>query len=161
MNLLFIIEIICFVNNNYINNIMNYRYGRRPALLISSMLQLVACLAEAFCQNYWLFTTVRFIIGAASAGIMLSSFTLMMEVVGPLKREIMNCLCGMPIPLGQTLMPLFAYYLRSWDKFCLGVAVPLVLYLTYFFILPESPKWSISVGKLEEASKVMTQAAKW
>ena len=144
-----------------INDAIIYRYGRRPALLIACMLQLVTTLVEAFCPTYWLFTTVRFFIGAATAGTILCSFILMMEIIGPMKRELMNCLCAIPMPVGQMLMPLFAFYLRSWDRFCLGVSIPLVLYLAYFFILPESPKWLLSVGKLEEASKVMTQAAKW
>lgn len=137
------------------------RYGRRPALLISCMLILVTSVGEAFCKVYWLFTAVRFFVGLATAGTMLCSFILMMEIIGPMKRELMNCLCALPMPVGQMLMPLFAYFLRSWDNFCLGVGIPHVLYLAYFFILPESPKWLISVGRLEEASKVMTQAAKW
>ncbi|KAF9414747.1 hypothetical protein HW555_007443 [Spodoptera exigua] len=137
------------------------RYGRRPALLISCMLLLVTSIGEAFCKIYWLFTAVRFFIGLATAGTMLCSFILMMEIIGPMKRELMNCLCALPMPVGQMLMPLFAYFLRSWDNFCLGVGIPHILYLAYFFILPESPKWLISVGRLEEASKVMTQAAKW
>ncbi|KAH9642623.1 hypothetical protein HF086_011216 [Spodoptera exigua] len=139
----------------------DYLYGRRPALLISCMLLLVTSIGEAFCKIYWLFTAVRFFIGLATAGTMLCSFILMMEIIGPMKRELMNCLCALPMPVGQMLMPLFAYFLRSWDNFCLGVGIPHVLYLAYFFILPESPKWLISVGRLEEASKVMTQAAKW
>ncbi|PZC71520.1 hypothetical protein B5X24_HaOG213193 [Helicoverpa armigera] len=137
------------------------RFGRRPALLIACMLQLVTTVVEAFCYNYWLFTTVRFFIGVSTAGTILSSFILIMEVIGPLRREFMNCLCALPMPVGQMLMPLFAYYLRTWNQFCLGVGIPHVLYLIYFFMLPESPRWLISVGRIEEASKVMTQAARW
>ncbi|XP_026738656.1 solute carrier family 22 member 7-like [Trichoplusia ni] len=137
------------------------RFGRRIALLIACVLQLVTGLIEPFSISYWMFTIVRFFIGTSIAGTMLCSFILMMEITGPKRRELMSVLCALPFPVGQMLMPLFSYYLRSWNRFCLGVGIPNLIYLIYFFLLPESPKWLISQGRLEDASKVMTQAARW
>lgn len=90
----------------------------------------------------------------------MSSFIFLMEIVGPAKRELLGCVYSMPLAIGYALMALMAYYLRSWTNYSIGVALPSIIYLTYVFYMPESPKWLISVGRLEEASIVMTSAAK-
>ncbi|XP_075984956.1 organic cation/carnitine transporter 2-like [Anticarsia gemmatalis] len=137
------------------------RYGRRPALLTASLLQLATTMAEAFCPTYWSFTIVRFFLGISTAGTLLCAFIFIMELTGPRKRELVGCLGAIPLAIGEMTMPIIAYFLRSYDMFCLGVAVPNLLYLVYFFMMPESPKWLISMGRLEEASVVMKQAANW
>lgn len=137
------------------------RYGRRPAFLAATMLQLCTSVAEAFSPSYWMFTSIRFFLGLSTAGIMLCAFTFIIEITGPRKRELIACLSGLPIGVGEMIMPIFAYFLRTYDMFCLGIAIPNFIYLLYFFIMPESPKWLISMGKLEDASKVMKQAAEW
>ncbi|XP_030025908.1 organic cation transporter protein-like [Manduca sexta] len=137
------------------------RRGRRPTLLTACTLQLIAGFAAPYCPDYWSFTTTRFFTGAATAGTMLTAFTLMMEMTGQQKRELMSCLCALPLTIGEMIMPAFAYYLRSWDKFSMGIAVPNVVFLVFFFLVPESPKWLISVGRLDEAAAVMEKVAKW
>nr|XP_037868083.1 organic cation transporter protein-like [Bombyx mori] len=137
------------------------RYGRRPGVISSCLLQLITSSITPFCTNYWSFVVVRFGLGASTAGTMMSSFIFLMEIVGPAKRELLGCVYSMPLAIGYALMALMAYYLRSWTNYSIGVALPSIIYLTYVFYMPESPKWLISVGRLEEASIVMTSAAKF
>lgn len=125
------------------------------------MMQLITTIAEAFCQTYWTFTGVRFFLGTSTAGTLLCAFIFIIEITGPRHRELIACLSAIPLSIGEITMPIFAYFLRTYDMFCLGVAIPNLLYIVYFFIMPESPKWLITAGKLEEASIVMTQAAQW
>lgn len=86
---------------------------------------------------------------------------MMIEVTGPSRRELATSLYHLPLAIGEITLPVFGYYLRHWDTFSIAVAMPTLLYLLYFFILPESPKWLISVGRLNDASEVMTKIAKW
>lgn len=124
------------------------------------MIQLCSSFATAFCKDYWTFTTIRFFLGAATGGNIIGAYVLMTEITGPAHRDFVTSAFHIPLAVGEIIMPVFAYYLTSWDKFSLGIAVPTVLYLSYFFVVPESPKWLISVGRLEEASVVMIKAAK-
>ncbi|XP_037868070.1 organic cation transporter protein [Bombyx mori] len=137
------------------------RFGRRPALLTACTTQLIAGFTAPFCPNYITFTLVRFFNGAAVAGALLTSFILMIETTGISKRELMNCIVSVPLSVGEMIMPMFSYYLRSWTRYSLGLALPNLVFLVLFFIVPESPKWLISVGRLEEASLIMTKIAKW
>lgn len=85
----------------------------------------------------------------------------MMEIIGPQKREFVNTFAILPLTVGQMLMPLLAFYFRSWDQICSGIAVLNSSLLLFFFYVPESPKWLIISGQLDKASEVMKRAAKW
>lgn len=124
------------------------------------MVQLITSLAVPFSPNFWTFTAIRFFLGTATAGIMIAPYTLVLEITGPRKRELVCAMIQLPLTVGQMVMPVFAYYLRSWNKFSMGIAIPNILFLLYFFLVPESPKWLISTGQLDKASRIMTQAAK-
>lgn len=136
-----------------------YRHGRRPGIIISCLIQLCSSFATAFCKDYWTFTIIRFFLGSATGGNIIGAFVLMSEITGPAHRDFVTSFFHIPLAVAEIMMPVFGYYLRSWDKFSLGIAVPTVIYLSYFFVLPESPKWLISMGRLEEASVTMTKAA--
>ncbi|KAL4719751.1 hypothetical protein ACJJTC_013311 [Scirpophaga incertulas] len=137
------------------------RYGRRPALIIASILQLCLSLILPFSSNYWTFIALRFVLGTSSAGLMVIAFVIGIEITGPSKRDIVSSLYHIPQAVGEMIMPLFAYFLRSWKLFSIGVAIPNLVFVIYLILLPESAKWLISVGRLEEAAKVMRQAAKF
>ncbi|KOB51777.1 putative organic cation transporter, partial [Operophtera brumata] len=124
------------------------------------MLQLISSLAAPFSPNFWVFTIIRFFVGTATAGIMILPFTVILEFTGPRKRELVTSFINLPLTVGEMIMPLFAYYLRSWNTFSLGIAIPNLLFLVYFFLVPESPKWLISTGQLDKASEIMARVAK-
>lgn len=56
-------------------------------------------------------------------------------------------------------VPLFAYYFRTWDGYSLALAVPPLIYLVYFLVLSESPRWLLSQGRVAEAAGIVTRAA--
>lgn len=125
------------------------------------MLQLISSFATAFCSEFWAFAVMRFILGTATAGNMICSFVILIEMTGPSHRELATSLFHLPLAVGEISLPVFGYYLRNWNTFSLAVATPTLAYLLYFCILPESPKWLISVGRVKDASLVMTKVAKW
>lgn len=51
------------------------------------------------------------------------------------------------------------YYLRSWDKFQLAISLPSVIFLSYYYLLPESPRWLLAAGRPEDATKILEAAA--
>ncbi|KAM3958892.1 organic cation transporter protein-like [Aphomia sociella] len=136
------------------------RYGRRPGITIAGLLHLSCSAAVPFCPDYWTFTAIRLILGIATAGVLVISFVIVVEIVGPNKRDFVGWLYHIPLPIGEMLMPLFAYYLRSWNTYSIGIAIPNCIFLAYIFMIPESPKWLISVGRYDEASETMIRAAR-
>ncbi|CAH0752514.1 unnamed protein product [Diatraea saccharalis] len=136
------------------------RYGRRIPFLGAVFLQLISGVTTAYSVNWYMFTTLRFLLAVATGGTMVTSFVLTMELIGAKYRDTVGIIYQIPFNLGHLTLPLFGYYLRDWNMFQLAISLPSVLFLSYYFLLPESPRWLLTAGKTEEAAKIMKVAAK-
>lgn len=123
-------------------------------------LQLITGVTTAFSVDWYMFTILRFLLAVATGGTMVSSFVLIMEIIGAKYRETVGILYQIPFNLGHLTLPLFGYFLRDWNTFQLAISLPSVLFLSYYFLLPESPRWLITAGKAKEAAVIMETAAK-
>lgn len=52
------------------------------------------------------------------------------------------------------------YLIRNWVYLSLATSVPFLLYFLYWFVLPESPRWLLTKGRFEEASRILEQLAR-
>lgn len=62
--------------------------------------------------------------------------------------------------LGLILLSGVTYLLRDWRSLSLATSVPFISYYLYWFFLPESPRWLLMKGRLEEANEVLKSIAK-
>ncbi|XP_073955116.1 organic cation transporter protein-like isoform X1 [Choristoneura fumiferana] len=136
------------------------RFGRRMPFLAAVFLQLISGVATAYSVNWYMFTALRFMLAVATGGTMVTSFVLTMELIGAKYRETVGIIYQIPFNLGHLMLPMFGYYLRDWDKFQLAISLPSIIFLSYYFLLPESPRWLLTTGRTDEAVKIMTVAAK-
>ena len=60
---------------------------------------------------------------------------------------------------GQAVLVVLAYFIRGWKELQLATHAASLVSLTIFFLVPESPRWLISQGKLEDAKLVITSMA--
>ncbi|XP_041980013.1 organic cation transporter protein-like isoform X2 [Aricia agestis] len=135
------------------------RFGRRLPFLSAVFLQLIAGVTTAYSVNWYMFTTLRFLLAVATGGTMVTSFVLTMELIGTKYRDTVGILYQIPFNLGHLTLPVFGYFLRSWDKFQLAISLPSILFLSYYYLLPESPRWMITAGRSEQAVKILKKAA--
>lgn len=52
------------------------------------------------------------------------------------------------------------YLIRDWVRMCLYTSTPFLIYFLYILVMPESPRWLLAKGKLEEALKVLEVMAR-
>lgn len=57
-------------------------------------------------------------------------------------------------------MPLISYYFRNWRQFQIIISVPSLFLISYYWLLPESPRWQLAVGNKEAAIATLKKAAK-
>ncbi|XP_063381642.1 organic cation transporter protein-like isoform X1 [Cydia fagiglandana] len=136
------------------------RFGRRMPFLTAVFLQLISGVATAYSVNWYMFTALRFMLAVATGGTMVTSFVLTMELIGARYRDTVGIIYQIPFNLGHLSLAAFGYYLRDWDKFQLAISLPSIIFLSYYYLLPESPRWLITAGRTDEAVKIMTVAAK-
>ncbi|XP_067642219.1 organic cation transporter protein-like [Eurosta solidaginis] len=136
------------------------KWGRRPIFVSACVMQLIfGCLVSAS-PSFWMFVTFRFLDGFATGATMSTGFTIIMEVVGKSKRELMTIFYQLPFNVGHATLPLFAYFLRHWRWYNLAFSAFSVFYLIFYWTVPESPRWLFTTGHTERAVKVLEVGCK-
>jgi len=88
------------------------------------------------------------------------SFVLLMEIVGPKKREMVAILYQIPFNIGHASLALFAYFIREWRWFQFSITIFSIVFVIYIWLVPESPRWLFTTGKLDKSIKILEKIAK-
>ena len=83
-----------------------------------------------------------------------------MEIIGVKWRATASVLYQIPLNLGHLTLAVFAYFIRDWRKLQFALSIPSVILLSYYWLIPESPRWLYTVGRIEESSEILIKAAK-
>merc|ERR1719510_2873252 len=136
------------------------RFGRRLTMLVAAAIQTVTSIVAAFATNYGLFIVLRFLIAFSVSGVFECGFVLVTEICGPTYRTYFGILTQFPFGIGAALLPIIAYFIRSWKSLQLAISVPCCLLGLYYFFVPESPRWLMAEGRIDEAIKILKDGAK-
>lgn len=88
------------------------------------------------------------------------SFVLVMEITGVKWREMILVLYQIPFNLGHLTLAGFAYFIRDWHYLQFALTIPSVLLISYYWLVPESPRWLFAVGRVDEAAAQLEKAAR-
>lgn len=83
-----------------------------------------------------------------------------MEITGVKWRELILVLYQIPFNLGHLTLAGFAYFIRDWHYLQFALSIPSVVLISYYWLIPESPRWLFAAGRLKEASSQLEKAAK-
>ncbi|KAH8389311.1 hypothetical protein KR215_000233 [Drosophila sulfurigaster] len=136
------------------------RFGRRPAFLGCCFMQLICGLIVCLSPYYWFYVIFRFLTAFATGGTMCTSFVLIMEIIGPKRRELIAILYQIPFNVGHASLAIFAYFIREWRWFQFSVTIFSAVFLIYICLIPESPRWLFTTGKVDDSIKILEKIAK-
>ena len=68
-------------------------------------------------------------------------------------------LSGFGFVIGELIFALEAYFIRDWFTLQLVAYTPMLILLVLYFIFPESTRWLLAKGKVEEAKKDISRRA--
>ncbi|XP_064495107.1 solute carrier family 22 member 13-like [Pseudopipra pipra] len=135
------------------------RIGRRPVILISVILQGLFGLGIAFVPHFYVYMAFRCVVGASVSGITMTILTLATEWIGVSSRPkaVLSSHCCFAI--GQMILAGLSYGIRNWRLLEIAGSAPIVVVLFYIWVLPESARWLVTKGRMEEAKKLLQKAA--
>ncbi|XP_053150929.1 solute carrier family 22 member 3 isoform X2 [Hemicordylus capensis] len=136
------------------------RYGRIVTYLFSSFGAGLCGLIVAFAPNITVFTIFRFLQGVFGKGTWMTSFVIVTEIVGSDQRRIVGIVIQIFFTLGVVLLPGIAYLTPTWQGIQLATTLPNFLFLLYYWMVPESPRWLLTRKEGEKAIKIMHSIAK-
>lgn len=83
-------------------------------------------------------------------------FVLMNELIGASKRGSIGCLLQSCFSVGIAFFSLMAYYITFWRRLTLAISLfGLPIFIMACFILPESPRWLLNMGRVKESIAVL------
>ncbi|CAH1796783.1 unnamed protein product [Owenia fusiformis] len=134
-------------------------FGRRKIFYIIYALLLGVGFASSFANSWQLYAACRFFVGGLIGGTMVVNFVLPMEFISPRWRTFCGCVGFWAV--GVMTLPIFAYFIRDWRHLSMATsACGSLLLLTWWFV-PESARWLIQKGRLEEARQIIRHIAKY
>ncbi|XP_063773903.1 solute carrier family 22 member 2-like [Pseudophryne corroboree] len=148
-----------FIGSLFIGYIAD-RFGRKPCLLISLSITAVFGVLVAFAPTYPWLVTFRFIQGLVSKGSWLSGYILVAEFVGLEHRKTIGIVYQVAFSVGLLVLTGAAYLITNWRWLQLAVTLPNFVFLTYYWCVPESPRWLISQSRRTEANVIIQHIAK-
>ncbi|XP_068248927.1 organic cation transporter protein-like [Palaemon carinicauda] len=136
------------------------RFGRRTITLISTFSAIAVGIIASFANSFPFFLLLRFILAFANAGPMVICFVLVMELVKPGVRTFTGMMYAFFFGSGITILPGIAYFIRDWRHLQLAISLLNGILMSYYWILPESPRWLASQGRTAEALTILKTIAK-
>ncbi|XP_076466934.1 organic cation transporter protein-like isoform X2 [Babylonia areolata] len=134
--------------------------GRKKTMMIGLTGQFGVTLATGFVSNYIAFVVLRFLATFFGIGFFLAAFVAGMELVGPAQRTIAGIVIELFWALGLFIILFLAYFLTNWHHLQICVSCFNILFIPHFFLIPESARWLVSRGRIDEASAIVRKAAK-
>uniref|UniRef100_A0A8D1NRQ2 Major facilitator superfamily (MFS) profile domain-containing protein n=1 Tax=Sus scrofa TaxID=9823 RepID=A0A8D1NRQ2_PIG len=135
------------------------KLGRYPAILLSLLELIIFGFGTAFVKSFHQYLFFRFLVSQAVVGYSTSSLSLITEWLVGMHRAHAIILEGCFFAVGVLYLTGLAYNLLHWRLLFLVGGTPAFLLISYIWILPESPRWLMTKGKLEEATQLLCYAA--
>ncbi|XP_051256233.1 solute carrier family 22 member 4 isoform X2 [Dicentrarchus labrax] len=138
------------------------RFGRKPVLFATMAVQTVFTFIQVFSVSWIMFTILLFINGLGQMSNFVAALVLGAEILTSNVRVLYSSMgTCLGFVVGYMMLPLFAYFLRDWKSLLLALSVPGLAYLPLWWFIPESPRWLLSQGRVEEAEAIVRKASKW
>nr|WP_275100568.1 sugar porter family MFS transporter [Serinicoccus chungangensis] len=140
------------------------RFGRKPVLIVIGILYVVSALGSALATDWVVFMVFRFIgglgVGAATSVAPIYNA----EVAPPRHRGRLVGLFQFNITVGILLAYVSNFAIlnlfpeeTAWRWMFGAEALPALVFALLVFLVPESPRWLMAVGRDEEAREVIDQ----
>uniref|UniRef100_A0A8C2ZUV7 Major facilitator superfamily (MFS) profile domain-containing protein n=1 Tax=Cyclopterus lumpus TaxID=8103 RepID=A0A8C2ZUV7_CYCLU len=141
------------------------RFGRKPVLFLTMGVQMVFTFIQVFSTSWIMFTVLLFINGLGQISNFVAALVLGTYERGFLFQFYHRATDMLTVfvffTLGYMMLPGCAYLLRDWTSLLLALSLPCLAYLPLWWFIPESPRWLLSQGRVEEAESIVRKAAKW
>uniref|UniRef100_A0AAQ5ZMU3 Solute carrier family 22 member 3 n=1 Tax=Amphiprion ocellaris TaxID=80972 RepID=A0AAQ5ZMU3_AMPOC len=136
------------------------RFGRKMSFLMSNLLNGIAGILVAVAPDYVSLLIFRTLYGFGVKGGWVAGYVLITEIVGVEFRRTVGVVYQMFFSVGILILPLLAYFITDWRWLQVVITVPYILFLSYYWFIPESPRWLLSQNKKSKAVEITEAMAK-
>ncbi|XP_067899122.1 organic cation/carnitine transporter 2-like [Heterodontus francisci] len=146
---------------SFITGQLSDRSGRKLVLLGTMVVRTVFSILQMFSPNWEIFCFLNFLMGLGQISNHVTSFVLGSEILGKSIRLSFSTMgIGVFYAFGYMFLPLVAYFIRSWRMLNLALSLTSLLCIPLWWFIPESPRWLLLKGRVQEAEAILRHIAK-
>ncbi|XP_050697336.1 solute carrier family 22 member 3-like isoform X2 [Eriocheir sinensis] len=134
-------------------------FGRSRCALVCAALFVSCSMAASFAASLQVYLALRGLVAVFEHFLYVACFVLTLELCTPKQRSLAGNLFAVPYALGYMFLPGLALLVKDWRNLQLALSLPGLALISYYWLLPESPRWLATQGRLKEAQKVLCKAA--
>ncbi|KAL1250954.1 hypothetical protein QQF64_018750 [Cirrhinus molitorella] len=148
------------LTGSVISGQMSDRFGRKKVLFVTMGIQTLFTSIQIFSPSWLIFCLLFFIVGMGQISNYVAGYVLGMETLSPSIRDLFSTLgVCLFFSFGYMMLPLAAFFLRDWRMLLVALNIPGFFYIPLWWFIPESPRWLLSQGRVEEAEAILRKAA--
>ncbi|GMR48559.1 hypothetical protein PMAYCL1PPCAC_18754, partial [Pristionchus mayeri] len=140
--------------------VLGDRIGRKKCFFVAIALQILCGFVQSVAPTWWIYAFFRAGTGFSHPGIFVIANVIGMELVGPRYRKLASVITGLFFAVGQCILGGVAMNLRDYQWLHVATTAPAIFFLSYWWLVPESARWLVSVRRFEEADEVLQKAAR-
>ncbi|CAD6197540.1 unnamed protein product [Caenorhabditis auriculariae] len=148
------------MTGSFLCGIMADRIGRKKVFFLSLVIQTSCGLMLIVTPWWWLYAIFKAGTGFTQPGIFGIAVVLGMELVGAQYRSLGAIVANLFCTVGQVILAILAYFIDDYRVFHAAIAVPSLIFLSYWWIIRESARWLVSKERYDEAHLILNRAAK-
>lgn len=141
----------------FLAGVLADRFGRLVVSVCLVLVYVVAGVGGGLTSSLATWLLLRFIMGAASIGMTTVRYTMQMELVSTNLRTWSSMMGGLGWNIGYMSLPVLAYYLPDMTSLEVVIGLAGLPFLSLYWLHTESPRWLLSIGREEEAKRVINK----
>ncbi|KAM9364999.1 solute carrier family 22 member 7-like [Pholidichthys leucotaenia] len=110
--------------------------------------------------NHAMYEVLKLLTGFFMGGITINTSVLNIEWVDLKHRAFVSMMCSLSWTVGNMMLAGMGYLTRDWAILSLIITVPLVPILMFWWFIPESARWLLASGKVDEAQMYLDKCAR-
>ncbi|XP_076271891.1 beta-alanine transporter [Rhynchophorus ferrugineus] len=145
---------------NYVFGYVQDGLGRKPAYFIYLMIQCVFGIGTAFTNSFVSWLVFRIGVGFTVPAILGTPYVLAIELVGPKDRTTVTILINIAYSISLVLLAVVVWMIRDWRLLAIATTAPFAALFLTWYLVPESPRWLLARGRVEEAKTILKNIAR-
>ncbi|XP_055342954.1 beta-alanine transporter-like [Paramacrobiotus metropolitanus] len=135
-------------------------YGRKRSFFVFLLLYVLLGVGSCFAPNFIAFVVIACVQNIFTNPCYILPYMVGIEILTPGIRSTFSVLLTVAFTLGGVAFTAVAYFIRHWRYLIFASTAPFFLFLGYWFVMPESPRWLLSIGQFSETEKFLRKVAK-
>ncbi|XP_054164738.1 beta-alanine transporter-like [Oppia nitens] len=157
------IPIIAYFSGSFtgfiFGNILTTKFGMKFTYFFMLCIHCIFGTSIAFNNHFDIFSLMRFCVGLSVSNIALIPRCLSLELTSHERSANTLLLTDFWRNFGALLLVIISYMIRDFNHLTVAISVPFMVFILYYWVFPESPKWLIVNERIEQVDRLVRDIA--